>query len=85
LCETTPSGSRSGSAAGRGFAVTAPVGRWWDRAGADLDLVAVDDTARTLRVGTCKRSADKLPGDRRAFEGSAGRLLARRAVGRLAG
>ncbi len=65
------------SAAGRGFAVTARVGRWWDRTGADLDLVAIDAQSHTLRVGSSKRSADKLPGDCGAFEAALSRLLAR--------
>jgi hypothetical protein len=44
------------------FPLSQMVRGFWDKAGTELDLVALDEEARRIRLGTCKRSADKLPG-----------------------
>lgn len=33
---------------------------FWDRAGVEIDLVALDDDSKTIRFGTCKRNPAKL-------------------------
>jgi hypothetical protein len=43
-----------------GFALTHQVDGYWDTQGTEIDLVAVNDTAKRIRFGTCKRSAEKL-------------------------
>ena len=63
------------SAAGRGFALTERAGRWWERKGADVDLVAVDAERKVVRLGSCKRSPAKLIADLRGFEGNVARFL----------
>jgi uncharacterized protein len=42
------------------FAMTERIQGYWDRRDVEIDLVAVDDEARRIRFGTCKRSATKL-------------------------
>ncbi|MBI2571719.1 MAG: ATP-binding protein [Candidatus Schekmanbacteria bacterium] len=59
------------------FPLTAPVASWWDRTGAEVDLVAQDAHSRRLRIGSCKRSADKLVADLSRFNAHADRLLLR--------
>ncbi len=59
------------------FPLTAPVTGWWDRVGAEIDLVAQDAGTRRLRVGSCKRSADRLVADLPQVEGHVARLLQR--------
>lgn len=43
-----------------GFALTDRVKGYWDRSDLELDLVALDETSRTLRVVSCKRQARHL-------------------------
>jgi hypothetical protein len=43
-----------------GFALTNQVDGYWDTQGTEIDLVAVNDAAKCIRFGTCKRSAEKL-------------------------
>jgi AAA+ ATPase superfamily predicted ATPase len=50
------------------FPLSARVTGWWDRKGAEVDLVAQDASSRRLRVASCKRSADKLVADLGHFE-----------------
>ncbi len=59
------------------FALTASVRGWWDRSGTELDLVALDEDRRTLRLGSCKRFADKLIADLPRFDGHVERFLQR--------
>lgn len=59
------------------FGLTAPTAGWWDRTGAEVDLVAIDGLGRRLRVGSCKRSADKLVADLPRFDGHVARLVAK--------
>lgn len=57
------------------FSLTAPVGGWWDRRGAEVDLVAQDASSRRLRLGSCKRNPEKLIADLPSFDGHVARLL----------
>lgn len=50
------------------LSLASPVHGWWDRKGAEIDLVAEDATSDRLRLGTCKRNADKLVADLPAFD-----------------
>ena len=59
------------------FPLTAPVAGWWDRSGAEVDLVAQDAQGRRLRLGSCKRSADRLVADLPRFDAHIARMLAR--------
>ena len=59
------------------LALTAPIAGWWDRVGAEIDLVAQDAQSRRLRLGSCKRSPEKLIADLPRFEGHITRLLTR--------
>jgi hypothetical protein len=49
--------SRKGLA---GFALSHRVDGFWDSSGTEIDLVAVDDEARTIRFGSCRRAPNKL-------------------------
>ena len=56
-----------------GFSLTHRVEGFWDkadRAGTqiEIDLVALDDDSRTIRLGTCKRQGDKLVADLPRFD-----------------
>lgn len=55
------------------FCLTGQVNGFWDRAEqasaqVELDLVAMDENSRTLRLGSCKRNADKLVRDLSRFD-----------------
>lgn len=43
-----------------GFQLSARIEGYWDKAGTELDLVALHEPSKTVRVASCKRSADKL-------------------------
>ena len=58
------------------FALTSRIHGFWDRQGTELDLVALDDASKVLRLGTCKRSEAKLVSDLPAFDGHVQRFLA---------
>ncbi len=60
------------------FTLTRRIDGYWDRGGTELDLVAVDEEARVLRIGTCKRSADRLVPDLASYDGHIERFLADR-------
>jgi AAA+ ATPase superfamily predicted ATPase len=45
------------------FSLTERIQGYWNRQGIEIDLVAVDEDARRIRFGTCKRSASKLWAD----------------------
>src|SRR5690606_30006770 len=45
-----------------GLSLTARARGFWDSGSAEIDLVAIDDDNETIRFGTIKRSASKLPG-----------------------
>ncbi|HEY8375115.1 MAG TPA: ATP-binding protein [Nannocystis sp.] len=61
-----------------GFNLTHRVEGYWDRAGTEIDLVAVDDEARVIRFGHCRRTADKLPAALDAYDGHVQRFLSAR-------
>lgn len=42
------------------FPLTSAVRGWWDRHDTEIDLVAINEEERRLRLGSCKRSADRL-------------------------
>ncbi|MEO1827884.1 MAG: hypothetical protein ABGX82_03560 [Pseudomonas sp.] len=58
------------------FPLTERVSGYWDRADVEIDLVAMNEVERRVRFGTCKRSADKLPGSIAALKRAADRFLA---------
>ncbi|HMP03092.1 MAG TPA: DUF234 domain-containing protein [Gemmatales bacterium] len=45
------------------FSVTHRIQGFWDRAGTEIDLVAVNEAKQTIRFGSCKRSPGKLIAD----------------------
>lgn len=56
------------------FSLTHRMTGFWDKADrgsaqVEIDLIALDDESRTLRLGTCKRNGDKLSPDLRRFDG----------------
>jgi AAA+ ATPase superfamily predicted ATPase len=58
------------------FPLTEAVRGWWDRSETEIDLVALDADSRRLRLGTCKRSPDKLIGSGlKRFDGHIERFL----------
>jgi|AMFO01.1.fsa_nt_gi Predicted ATPase (AAA+ superfamily) len=59
------------------FPLAAPVAGWWDRKGAEVDLVAERADGCGVLVGTCKRNPDKLVADLPRFDAHIERLLVR--------
>ena len=57
------------------FALTERIRGYWDKAGIEIDLVAVDDANETIRFGSCKRSPAKLLADVNNFRGHVERFL----------
>ncbi|MEX0612490.1 MAG: ATP-binding protein [Pirellulales bacterium] len=57
------------------FPLTQRVQGYWDRADTEIDLVAVNETAQTIRFGSCKRSPSRLLSDVNNFKGHVGRFL----------
>lgn len=49
---------------------------YWDRAGVEIDLVAVSESTHRLRFGTCKRNPDKLLASLPALKANATTFLA---------
>lgn len=58
------------------FPLTAQVRGFWDRRDTEIDVVAINEDTRTIRFGTCKRSAERLPPDLVRFDEHVGRFLA---------
>lgn len=58
------------------FALTAPAEPWWDRVGAEIDVVVCAEPRRVM-LCSCKRSATKLVADLPQFERHIGRFLER--------
>ncbi len=48
---------------------------YWDKSDTEIDLVAVNETERRLRFGSCKRSPGKLIADINNFKGHVARFL----------
>lgn len=58
-----------------GIRLTKHVHGYWDRKGTEIDMVAIDETDKVLRLASCKRDAGRLIQDLPAFEGHVGRFL----------
>ena len=57
------------------FPLTQRVQGYWDRSDTEIDLVAVNEAAKVIRFGSCKRSPDRLLSDVNNFKGHVGRFL----------
>lgn len=57
------------------FPITHRVQGFWDKADTEIDLVAVNETAETIRFGSCKRSPGKLIADVNNFKQHVARFL----------
>ena len=57
------------------FPLTERIKGFWDRGGTEIDLVALNETDKVIRFGSCKRSADKLVADLVVFDGHIQRFL----------
>ena len=49
--------------------------QWWNSSDTDIDLVALDESAQRLRLGSCKRSEVALVNDLGRFDGHVVRFL----------
>lgn len=58
------------------FSLTARIQGYWDKAGTEIDLVALNDKESRIRFGSCKRSAEKLLSDVNNFKQHVARFLA---------
>ncbi|MFY9342049.1 MAG: AAA family ATPase [Planctomycetota bacterium] len=58
-----------------GFALTQRIRGYWDRGDTELDLVALDESRRIVRVANIKRSADKLFASEKVFHDHVERFL----------
>lgn len=58
------------------FALTARIQGFWDRGDTEIDLVAINETDRRIRFGSCKRNADRLVADIPVLDGHVTRFLA---------
>lgn len=59
-----------------GFSLTQRIRGYWDRRDTELDMVAIDETNRIVRLANIKRSPDKLLASEAAFVGHVERFLA---------
>lgn len=57
------------------FSLTDRIQGYWDKAGTEIDLVAVDKDSRILRFGSCKRSPEKLLANVNNLKGHVDRFL----------
>ena len=57
------------------FPITHRVQGFWDKAGTEIDLVAVNDAMESIRFGSCKRSPKKLLSDVNNFKQHVDRFL----------
>ena len=57
------------------FPLTHRILGYWDKSDTEIDLVAVNETDRRLRFGSCKRSPGKLIADINNFKGHVRRFL----------
>lgn len=62
-----------------GFRLTARIRGYWDRGDTELDLVALNEEDRIVRLGSCKRAAERLAPDYARFDAHAARFLDRHA------
>ncbi len=57
------------------FALTGRIQGYWDRRGTEIDIVALDESNRRIRLASCKRNVDRLVPDLNACEGHIARFL----------
>lgn len=57
------------------FPLTQQICGYWDRSDTEIDLVALNEADKVMRVGSCKRSAGDLLGDLPVFSGHVQRFL----------
>ena len=57
------------------FPLSQRIKGFWDRGGTEIDLVALNETDKVIRFGSCKRSADRLAADVFSFDGHIQRFL----------
>ncbi len=57
------------------FNLTQRIAGYWDRNDTEIDLVALDEDELIIRFGTCKRNAQRLPGDVPVFAGHIDRFI----------
>lgn len=57
------------------FPLSARIQGYWDRSDVEIDLVAINEDDRRLRLGTCKRNAQKLCGSVAALRQARDRFL----------
>ncbi|HRI66036.1 MAG TPA: ATP-binding protein [Polyangium sp.] len=57
------------------FSITHRVQGYWDKAGTEIDLVAVNEMNETIRFGSCKRSPKRLLADVNDFRSHVDRFL----------
>ena len=57
------------------FSLTQRIQGYWDRSDTEIDLVAVNEEAKVIRFGSCKRSPERLLSDVNNFKGHIGRFL----------
>ncbi len=57
------------------FPLSRMIEGYWDRSGTEIDLVALDETGRRLRLGSCKRNPGRLVADLTRFDGHVERFL----------
>ena len=57
------------------FPITHRVQGFWDKAGVEIDLVAVNEATKSIRFGSCKRSPKKLLSDMNNFKRHVDRFL----------
>jgi hypothetical protein len=57
------------------FQLTQRIQGYWDRGDIEIDLVAVNEAAKVIRFGSCKRSSERLLSDVNNFKGHVGRFL----------
>jgi hypothetical protein len=57
------------------FPLSELVHGWWDRSDTEIDIIAVDADHKRIRLGSCKRSADRLVKDLHRFNGHIDRFL----------
>lgn len=72
------------------FQITSRIEGYWNRPedlsrSVEIDLLLVNDDAKTLRVATCKRSGDQLLRDRAEFDGHAAAFLRTKEGARFSG
>lgn len=58
-----------------GFALSERIRGYWDSKDTEIDLVALHESSRTVRFGSCKRDAERAAADTERLEGHVDRFL----------